>query len=102
MFYGYLNNKGHDCELVHDFDLGEFPSNIYIVASHLRRGSVVTVAVGQINGGRSDCGPPTMQGASNLRGGSAQDFILLQPARYNYIRRILPLNSDRLTLYHNY
>ena len=30
---------------------------IYIVASHLQRGSVVTVAVGQINGGLSDCGP---------------------------------------------
>ncbi len=29
---------------------------IYIVASHLRRGSVVTVAIGQINGGLSDCG----------------------------------------------
>ncbi len=34
---------------------------IYIVASHLQRGSVVTVAVGQINGALSDCGPPTMQ-----------------------------------------
>ena len=30
---------------------------MHIVASHLRRGSVVTVAVGQINGGLSDCGP---------------------------------------------
>ncbi len=39
---------------------------------------MVTVAVGQINGGLSDCGPPTMQGASNLRGWSAQDFRTLE------------------------
>ncbi len=40
---------------------GSGTPTIYIVASHLRRGSVVTVAVGQINGGLSDCGPYPIQ-----------------------------------------
>ena len=39
----FTRNRRDDCQ--------------YIVASHLRRGSVVVVAVGQINGGLSDRGP---------------------------------------------
>ncbi len=34
----------------------------YIVASHLTWGSVITVAVGRLNGGLGDCGLPTLQG----------------------------------------
>ncbi len=36
---------------------------LYIVASHLTWGSVITVAVGHTNGGLGDCGLPTLQGA---------------------------------------
>ncbi len=58
-------------------DCDPLVSFIYIVASHLPRGSVVTVAGGQIRWRARCCGRPTMQGASNLRGESAQDFVHL-------------------------
>ena len=40
-----------------------FHGALYIVASHLTWGSVITVAVGHTNGGLGDCGLPTLQGA---------------------------------------